>query len=84
MIYGRFGNPVTIVRRARLADVKALDGRTPDKQDREALKNRSYVVVRDVESGQERLYHLAYLRADGASREITEAIEQLAAAPAGA
>ena len=33
MIYGRFGDPVTIVRRAVLDDVKALDGRMPDSQD---------------------------------------------------
>jgi hypothetical protein len=73
MIYGRFGNRVTIVRRAVLADVKNLDNRKPDKQDRDALKNSSYVVVRD-DDGREKLYHLAFLRADGGSREITEAI----------
>lgn len=75
-IYGRTGDVVTIVRRAVIADVKALEGRTPDKQDREALKNDSYVVVRN-EDGKKRLYHLAYLRADGGSREITDTIEKL-------
>jgi hypothetical protein len=74
MIYGRFGGTVTIIRTAVLADVQKLDGRKPDKQDREALENGSYVVVRD-EDGKERLYHQAYLHADGGCREISEAIE---------
>lgn len=47
MIYGRTGDPVTVVRRAVLADVAKLDGR----------------------------HHQAFLRADGGSREIADAIE---------
>lgn len=75
MIYGRFGQPVTIIRVAILDDVKKLDGRRPDKQDREALKHGSYVVVRDDDK--ERLYHQAFLRADGGAREIGDAIDAL-------
>ncbi len=77
MIYGRGGYPVKIKRLAVLADIKRLDFRKPDKHDRAALESRSYVVV-DVtyERGDsaELLYHLAFLRADGGSREITAAI----------
>jgi len=76
MIYGRFGEECEIVRKATLADVRKLDNRKPDAQDKEALKNGSYVVIRfpgDVE----RLYHLAFLRADGGSLEISEAIAKL-------
>ena len=80
-IYGRGGGVVTIVRMAALADVKKLDGRKPDKQDREALANGSYVVVR-FEDGTERLYHQAYLRADGGGREIGEVLDALDAIPA--
>jgi hypothetical protein len=72
VIYGRFGQEVTIVRYGRTADVRELDGRKPDKQDREAIENRSYVVVLD--GGRERLYHLAFLRADGGAGEIYEAL----------
>jgi hypothetical protein len=73
MIYGRFGNPVTIKRLAVLADVRALDKRTPDKADKDAIRQGSYVVIED--DGTLRLYHLAYLRADEGSAEITKAIE---------
>jgi hypothetical protein len=72
MIYGRCGQPVTIVRRAVLADVQKLDGRKPDSLDRRAIRNKSYVVVDD--GGKERLYALCYLRADGGSLEIADAI----------
>lgn len=73
MIYGHSGR-VTIQRLAVLDDVKTLEGRKPDKIDREALRNNSYVVVSD-EDGKLRLYHQAYLRADGGSREISAVIE---------
>lgn len=72
-IYERFGEPCTIVRVGTLDDVHKLDGRKPDKTDREAVKCGSYVVVR-FEGGAERLYHQAFLRADGGAREIGEAI----------
>lgn len=77
MIYGRGGDLITIVRVGTLQDVQKLDGRKPDKTDREAVKNGSYVVVR-FEGGEERLYHQAFIRADGGSLEITRAIEALA------
>ena len=73
MIYGRSGDPVTVLRLAALADVRRLDGRKPDKQDRDAIKSESYVVVKD-DSGQERLYHLAFLRADEGAAEIMKAL----------
>jgi hypothetical protein len=77
MIYGRFGNVVTILRKAVLSDVKTLDKRTPDKQDRDAIKQGSYVVVQDNNTKEPRLYHLAYLRADDGIREIDAAIAEV-------
>lgn len=77
-IYGRTGQVVEIVRIGTIDDVKALDGRKADKQDRDAIKAGSYVVVSD--GGKERLYHLAFLRADGGSQEIAAAIEASAEA----
>lgn len=76
-IYGRLGQEVTIMRKAKLADVEKLDGRKPDKQDREAIKIGSYVVVQDGDKT--RLYHLAFLRADDGAAEITRALEGLQA-----
>lgn len=82
-IYGRFGDKIEIVRLGTLDDVRDLDrarGGKPrkiDKADREAVKNGSYVVVRQ-DDGSERLYHQAFLRADDGSREITAAIRALA------
>ena len=76
MIYSRFGDPVTIVRGGTLDDVRRLDGRKPDKQDRLAIESGSYVVVR-FGDGKERLYHQCYLRADDGSREIAAALREL-------
>lgn len=78
-IYGRFGDVVTIKRRAVLADVQALDGRKPDAQDRAALEAGSYVVVVQ-DDGTDRLYHQAFLRATDGFREIAAALEALDAA----
>jgi hypothetical protein len=77
VIYGRGGQPVTIVRVATINDVKALDNRKPDKRDREAIRCGSYVVVLDDQV--ERLYHLGFLEADGGSLEIGDAIRALQA-----
>jgi hypothetical protein len=74
MIYGRFGGEVTILRTAVLADVKRMENRNPDKQDKDAVKAGSYVVVK-IDGG-ERLYHQAFLRADGGSVEVGKAIEE--------
>jgi hypothetical protein len=74
MIYGRFGQPVQIKRVARINDIKRLENRAPDERDRTALALGSYVVVTDNEK--ERLYHIAYLRADGGSLEIDAAIRR--------
>lgn len=77
-IYGRFGDEVTIVRVGTLEDVKALDQRKPDQQDRDAVKNGSYVVTKH-EGGEERLHHLAFLRADDGIREIMDAVRAIEA-----
>lgn len=77
MLYGRFGGEIEIVREGTLADVRKLDGRKPDKQDRDAIENGSYVIWRhagDGPEGQEHLAHLAYLRADDGFREIVDAM----------
>lgn len=76
MIYGRFGDEVKLLRMGTLADVKILDGRTPDKIDKAAIESKSYVVVVQ-NNGEERLYHLAFLRASNGSPEISAAIEKL-------
>jgi hypothetical protein len=73
-IYGRFGDEVKIVRMGTLDDIRRLDGRKPDKHDREALRSKSYVVVRHGD-GKEQLYHQAFLLADEGSREISRAVE---------
>lgn len=77
MIYGRFGNPVTIKRIAVLADVQKFDGRRPDKHDKANVESGGYVIVDD--DGTERLYHQAYLRADDGAKEISKAIEAVKA-----
>jgi hypothetical protein len=73
-IYGRCGQEVKILRKAVLADVKKLDNRKPDKQDRERIKLGCLVVIDD--GGKERLYDYVYLRADGACQEIDKAIAE--------
>jgi hypothetical protein len=83
MIYGRFHseefpNILTIERMGVIEDVKRLDGRKPDKVDREAVKLGSYVVVKECDgrnAGKERLYHIGYLKADNGWTEISAAIE---------
>lgn len=79
-IYGRSGEPVTIVRWGTLEDVQKLDGRKPDKTDREAIAHDSYLVVRFAD-GKEQLYHQAYLRADGAAQEIAAVRDALPRPP---
>ena len=73
-IYGRFGDRVEIVRSALLGDIERLEGRKPDQQDRDAYQAGSYVVVRQ-DDGRERVYHQAFMRADGGSLEITKALQ---------
>jgi hypothetical protein len=75
MIYGRFGDTVTVERYATIADVKRLDGRKPDKQDRQMIENNAYVIVTSVDDGKERLYAIAFLRADGGLSEIMQALD---------
>lgn len=80
-IYGRWGSTVTILRMGTLDDVKVLDRRKPDKQDKDAVKNGSYVVVRH-EDGEEQLHHLAFMRADDGIKEIMDAVRALEAVKA--
>lgn len=76
MIYGRFGQPVKIVRMGTLEDVKKLDRRRPDQHDRKNVAAGGYVVCIDLDTPDdgEKLYHLAFLRADGALPEIMDAV----------
>lgn len=71
-IYARFGEVVTVLRYATPVDVKRLDP-PYDKEAKKNLANQSWVVVR-FEDGVERISHLAYLRADGALKEIMNAV----------
>ena len=78
MIYGRFGIKVKTIRHATWKDVEKLTEAKrgkPDKQDREAFDNGSYVVVTFEDDEQtERLYHQAFLRADDGISEICRAL----------
>lgn len=87
-IYGRFGQTVELIRMATLDDVKRLEKRRPDKQDKAAVEAGSYVVCRTLSyndgsepkhdySKEEWISHLAFLRADGAIKEIIEVIANL-------
>lgn len=79
MIYGRTGLPVKIARAATIADVEKLDGRKPDKRDREAIRCGCYLVCTypDHPEAGERLYHIGFLKADRGAAEISEAIRAL-------
>jgi len=76
MIYGRWGDPVELLRIGTLADVRTLDNRKPDQRDRNNVDNGAYVVVRQ-DNGSEALYHLAYLRADDGLAEISRVLDTL-------
>lgn len=75
-IYNRTGEEVTIVRMGTLEDVRTLDGRKPDKVDRDAIENGSYVITQTRDGGLQ-LMHQAYMRATGGSAEISEAIRAI-------
>ena len=79
MIYGRWGQEVIIKRHAKIGDVYLLDERQPDDIDLQNFVNGCYVIVAD--SGGEHLYALAFLRADGGSKEVHDAIEQVCGLP---
>jgi len=74
MIYGRWGDAVTVVRLATLKDVRTFDHRSPDAQDREMVRRGSYVILKR-EDGAEMLANVAFLRADGGAHEIDAAIK---------
>lgn len=75
MIYGRMGGVVKLLRRAVPNDAK-LEHRKPDSQDRERCKIGYLMVGRfineDGTESEDRLFDLAYLRADGGIQEINE------------
>lgn len=73
-IYGRWGDPITILRVATLDDVTKYERREPDKNDREWVNRCLYLVVAYDDSGEESITHLTYLRADGGAAEIDAAI----------
>lgn len=75
MIYGRFGDPLTIVRLAVLEDVETFDGEPPDDVDKANVEAGAYVIVKYAETGKLNLYHIGFLKADGGSNEIQEAID---------
>ncbi len=75
-VYGRTGDVVTLKRVAVEEDILKLEGRSLDTRDREALNSLSYVVV-EQDDGTEGLYHLAFLRASGGSREIYDIFDDL-------
>ena len=74
MIYSRFGAPCIILGTASAEDFRRHERYRPNKQDREAIALGSYVVCLFPSDGKARLQHLAYLRADGGSLEIADAI----------
>lgn len=73
-IYARFGQVVKVLRYATKADVVKMDPPF-DAEAKKSLANKSWVVVRFVDDDREMLSHLAYLRADGGSREIMAELE---------
>jgi hypothetical protein len=74
MIYGRFGDVVTLVRLGTTDDVRLFNGRAANGEDLRALENNAYVVVRYGDNKEEDLAHIAYLRADGGAAEIDAAL----------
>jgi hypothetical protein len=78
MIYGLTGNPLTIQRLGTIEDIRTLDGREPDDGDRIAIADGAYVVSSDSR-GKLRLYHVARLRADNGSSEISAVLAACAA-----
>lgn len=76
-IYGRFGDTITIVRAAVIGDVKTYENRRPDSRDYERVEQGGYFIVRSEDDGKERLYDLAYMRADDGLTEIVRAIDAL-------
>lgn len=71
-ICSRFGNGLSILRPAVLADVKKFDGRKPDAHDKRRIEEGQYVIV-GYDDNTEGLADLAMLKADGGWREIEEA-----------
>jgi hypothetical protein len=85
-IYDKWSYQLKILNIATAEDVERLEGRTPDEHDLNALRLEAYVVARNADalsSHTDRIYHIAYLRADGGIAEILDEIEKLHA-PAGA
>jgi hypothetical protein len=73
-IYGRFGDPVTLLRFGTLADVTVMEKHQPDYRDRWHIAHGSYLVVLHEDDGSKALTHECYLRADGGAPEIGAAM----------
>lgn len=73
-IYGRAGQRVVIQRLATQEDVRKLEGRKPDKRDKDALKLNALVVASEPDD-ELSLYHIAFLRADHGAAEIGAVVD---------
>ena len=80
MIYGRFGDVVTIERMARLEDIRAFENRKPDAADRHNLSIGNYVITKAA-NGELRLASISYLRADDGFREIATRMREFEDCP---
>lgn len=71
-IFSRFGSELTLVREATAADVKRLDRRAFDEQDKSRIAYGMLWVCK-LDSGEEMLADAAHLRADDGIAEINRA-----------
>ncbi len=81
MIYGRFGDPVELVRMAVWSDIRELEHRKGDAQDRKSIANKCYIVTRAVDNGYETIHHIGFLRADEGIQEIAAAVIAIGGGP---
>lgn len=79
----RFGEEITLVRRATLDDLKTFEGRSRriDKHDRERTSEGWRAIAKYADTGKEILVDAAYVRATGGWTEIEAAFKALAAVP---
>jgi len=64
---------------ATLEDVRVMDRRKPDAQDKKSIANKCYIVTRH-EDGYETIHHIGFLRADEGIKEIAEAVTAIGGA----
>lgn len=76
-IYSKFGGAVTLVRFAKIEDVKTYERRRADKQDKERTADGWRFIAKyedePGESPKQFLADVAYLRADDGLKEILDA-----------